>query len=577
MQTLIAWVVCALVASVVSQEVLQNGGFESLDHWDCWSPIQCKIVTDSHSGAGAMEVHNRKKYWQGPSQYINVTRGTGYEVSAHIKLQNDRSIGHRVELQVEFEMTDGTHEYKRAASQEETRVDDGWVHLIGLFYVPNKDVRLTRIHYQGPEEGISFVVDDASVKRLPAGAAAADVSSEIDRLRRSNIVVHVTAGGNINHGQVSIRVVQKKKSFPFGTAVAAWAYNDASKTKYRDFIHQHYNWAVPENALKWDSIEPTRGHKNYQPGLNMIHGLKSHGEFGVSEIPPPPHVLNRIKVRGHNLVWSVDERVQSWIKALHGDELRKVVHDHIVETVNTFKGLVEHWDVNNENLHGQWYQHQLNDPNYNIELFRMTHAADPNVKLFLNDYNVVANSGSTNAYLQQGKQVKAANVGLYGLGAQCHFGEETNPDPAGIKQRLDTLAQVGVPIWATELDVVATDENKRADFYEHALTALYSHHAVEGILMWGFWDKAHWRHQQAALVVGDNLQLTAAGRRVLELYEHRWMTDETHNLSAGTQFTVRGFHGDYEVHVIYQGQERTNLKQTFTLGNAAHTVNINIS
>ncbi|PVD26382.1 hypothetical protein C0Q70_14056 [Pomacea canaliculata] len=95
--------------------------------------------------------------------------------------------------------------------------------------------------------------------------------------------------------------------------------------------------------------------------------------------------------------------------------------------------------------------------------------------------------------------------------------------------------------------------------------------------MWGFWDKAHWRGARAALVVGDNLQLTAAGRRVLELFEHRWMTDETHNLAAGTQFTVRGFHGDYEVQVIVQGQEHTNLRQTFSLGNGPHTVNINVS
>nr|ACC86116.1 multi-functional cellulase [Ampullaria crossean]AHB33335.1 multi-functional cellulase [Ampullaria crossean] len=395
---------------------------------------------------------------------------------------------------------------------------------------------------------------------MPSGAAGAGVTSEIDRLRRSDITVHVNVGGNINHGQVSIRVLQKRKAFPFGTCVAAWAYNDGSKGAYRDFIHQHYNWAVPENSLKWASIEPNRGQKNYQPGLNMLHGLRNHG----------------IKVRGHNLVWSVDNTVQNWVKALHGDELRKVVHDHIVETINTFKGLVEHWDVNNENLHGQWYQHQLNDNGYNLELFRIAHAADPNVKLFLNDYNVVSNSYSTNDYLRQGQQFKAANVGLYGLGAQCHFGDESDPEP-GTKQRLDTLAQVGVPIWATELDVVASDENRRADFYEHALTVLYGHHAVEGILMWGFWDKAHWRGARAALVVGDNLQLTAAGRRVLELFEHRWMTDETHNLAAGTQFTVRGFHGDYEVQVIVQGQEHTNLRQTFSLGNGPHTVNINVS
>ena len=51
--------------------------------------------------------------------------------------------------------------------------------------------------------------------------------------------------------------------------------------------------------------------------------------------------------------------------------------------------------MNNENLQGQWYQNKLNDPSYNLELFREAHRADPNVKLFLNDYDVVAGGGST--------------------------------------------------------------------------------------------------------------------------------------------------------------------------------------
>ena len=51
--------------------------------------------------------------------------------------------------------------------------------------------------------------------------------------------------------------------------------------------------------------------------------------------------------------------------------------------------------MNNENLHGQWYQDRLHDPDYNLELFRIAHHADPNVKLFLNDYSVVAYGSST--------------------------------------------------------------------------------------------------------------------------------------------------------------------------------------
>nr|KAG5714608.1 hypothetical protein BaRGS_007054 [Batillaria attramentaria] len=308
---------------------------------------------------------------------------------------------------------------------------------------------------------------------------------------------------------------------------------NAANGKYRDFIHKHFNWAVTGNALKC------------------------------------------IKVRGHNLVWSVDKYVQDWIKQLHGDELRNVVKHHIEETMNVTRGLLEHWDVNNENLHGHWYQNQLHDPDYNLELFRIAHHADPNVKLFLNDYNVVAGGGSTDAYLQQALHFKSANVRLYGIGVQCHFHGE--PNQAAIKERLDKLAQAGLPIWATELDCVAGDEDTRADYYEKALRSLYGHPAVDGILFWGFWDRNHWRGPRASIATGDDVVPNAAGRRVLDLLENQWMTDETHVLSqSGNQFTVRGFHGDYEMHVIYQGHELGNLKKSFTLGKGAHTVNLNV-
>ena len=74
------------------------------------------------------------------------------------------------------------------------------------------------------------------------------------------------------------------------------------------------------------------------------------------------------------------------------------------------------------------------------------------------------------------------------------------------------------------------------------------------------------------------LQLTAAGRRVLDLLERRWMTEVTKDMAAvsGNQFTVRGFHGDYEVHVYRQGQELTQLAQNFTLEKGSDT-NITIT
>ena len=73
------------------------------------------------------------------------------------------------------------------------------------------------------------------------------------------------------------------------------------------------------------------------------------------------------------------------------------------------------------------------------------------------------------------------------------------------QSRLDAVASVGLPIWITELDVTNKDVNQRANGYEDALRLYFSHPAVEGILLWGFWNKRHWR-PDASLVDGDNFQ-----------------------------------------------------------------------
>lgn len=49
-----------LVGRGVGQELLQNGGYESLmEHWECWNPLRCSISLRKHSGAYAMQVENR--------------------------------------------------------------------------------------------------------------------------------------------------------------------------------------------------------------------------------------------------------------------------------------------------------------------------------------------------------------------------------------------------------------------------------------------------------------------------------------------------------------------------------------
>ena len=52
-----------------------------------------------------------------------------------------------------------------------------------------------------------------------------------------------------------------------------------------------------------------------------------------------------------------------------------------------------HWDVNNEQLHGDFYEQKTRDVNLTSQMFQEVRARDSDVKLFLNDYNIV-NMGS---------------------------------------------------------------------------------------------------------------------------------------------------------------------------------------
>ncbi|KAK7103964.1 uncharacterized protein [Littorina saxatilis] len=556
-----------MTCGMTSCELLKNGGFDNgMDPWHCWG-FSCELLgsADSHQGSHAIRSHGRTKYYQGPSQEMTTVPGKLYQAQSWIKFLNDTtgSLGQLIELEVAFNFPDDSHDYVNVAMRPLVTVADGWFLLQGDFQAPPKAVKSTTFYYQGPVAGVDFAVDQASVAEVTSDSNwRKETDDVINRVRKSNINIVVTSPANIDKSAVKLRVVQTKKGFPFGATVDSWKYVNSSQQKYRDFIHTHFNWAVPGNALKWRQFDWHQPHegpgdKLYARAQSTIDGLRKAG----------------LKVRGHNMVWSVEQFIPEKIKQLSGQQLRDAVKNHIQWTMNVTKGTLEHWDVNNENLHGQWFQERLHDRDYDLELFRMMHQADPVPKLFLNDYNVVAQGAATSAYLAQGQRFKNANVHMSGMGVQCHFFKDQEPNPSQIKRHLDTLATVGVPLWATELDVQSADENTRADYIEKALRALYGHPAIEGIMFWSYGGSSPSSLQ--ALVVDGSMTLTAAGRRVLDLLENQWMTDETHVLSqSGDHFTVRGFHGDYEMQVIYQGHQQSSLN--FTLGKDDETVNVNV-
>ncbi|XP_041350818.1 uncharacterized protein LOC121369810 [Gigantopelta aegis] len=135
------WVVrfACLLSLVWGQDLLQNSGMESLDHWHCFG-IQCHVTSTRHSGSHAIQTSGRTQYYQGPGQKITLHPGRSYNVSAYARLLNDHPGELRQNMQIEVAVTfpDGTKQYINPANEPMARKSDGWIHLKGDLNAPNR-------------------------------------------------------------------------------------------------------------------------------------------------------------------------------------------------------------------------------------------------------------------------------------------------------------------------------------------------------------------------------------------------------------------------------------------------------
>lgn len=66
-----------------------------------------------------------------------------------------------------------------------------------------------------------------------------------------------------------------------------------------------------------------------------------------------------------------------------------------------------------------WYQHF--GESYIPEAFKLAHAVDPTVKLYINDYNIEGVNAKSNALYNLVKKLKAEGVPIHGVGFQAHY------------------------------------------------------------------------------------------------------------------------------------------------------------
>jgi len=362
----------------------------------------------------------------------------------------------------------------------------------------------------------------------------------IERMRKADLSVEVVDAAGAPVPGAEVRVRMTRHAFGWGTAVAADGLmgSGADNDRYRQFILDNFNMVVLENDLKWPSWEANR-----QRAFNGINWLRANG-------------ITRI--RGHNLIWPSFQYMPASVANLKGDPaaLRRRVLDHIAEEASATRGLVEDWDVINE----PWTNHEVQDILGDEEMavwFAKAKEADPDARLFINDYSILSANGADfahrNGYFKIIQYLDSLGAPVEGIGMQGHFASPTAPEV--MLSILDRFATLGRPIEITEYDFATNDEELQARFTRDLLITVFSHPGVSNFLMWGFWEGRHWK--PAGAMIRRDWTSKPMHDVWLDLVHFKWRTDETGATGDDGVFRLRGFKGDYLVEVRALGKELT--------------------
>ncbi|ERP32049.1 endo-1,4-beta-xylanase [Chitinivibrio alkaliphilus] len=383
-----------------------------------------------------------------------------------------------------------------------------------------------------------------------------DAPARIDSIRKEDFSLHLfdKTGSPMRHTDVQIKL--QRHEFSFGTAFNLDTIGPYDSW-YREKTREYFSEIVTENALKWVDFEPV-------PGSPDRENMRKYTEYAKK---------HDIPLRGHVLMWGLQQYgfEDHWSNSLAPEELVDAIRERIIRDVSYYRGKIQEYDVWNEPIHElalfRKTVHLFPDNEWALldSAFIWAHRADPDARLFLNEYSLLA-GGQAENFVDLVTGMRERNVPIHGLGVQGHFGNNSI-SPEVIRHRLDELSRAGLPIKITEFDMGTREsglhlcEEEQAEQYSRFIRTVFSHPAVEGMLLWGFWDKKQWvapihgsngaglyRVDKSAKPVADSIRY---------LWDTLWTTNKKVRTTAEGTLNFRGFRGTYSLQTELEGIEKS--------------------
>jgi endo-1,4-beta-xylanase len=284
-------------------------------------------------------------------------------------------------------------------------------------------------------------------------------------------------------------------SYPVGTAMGLDKLNN--DTNYYCIVLHDFNSITVESRMK------------------MKHVLKSPDSLYFGRVDSIMDFCrnNNIRLHGHTLLWH--ESTPAFVEEITDSaSLEDFMKQYIHEYVGRYKGKVASWDVVNEGISDSagllretsWLR--TLGPGYIERAFQYTHEADPDARLFYNEYLIETNGVKMDATLNLIDELQEKGIPIHGLGFQMHTIIDT-PDIDTFKNALQRAVDRGLLIHISELDVRVNryHEKERFTQYSDSVMKIQGNRYYEvvkayneivppeqqyGITLWGFSDKYSW-------------------------------------------------------------------------------------
>lgn len=277
----------------------------------------------------------------------------------------------------------------------------------------------------------------------------------------------------------------------------------------RQAVLANCDWLTPEIDWKWNALEYRRGAWWFERADALVAFARANGR----------------QLRGHTLLW--DQSTPDWAKAELAERRDwRLIERWFAQALGRYGDAACEWDVVNEPIdteHGEDGLrrncfHRAFGADYIARALRLARSHAPRTRLFLNEYGLEYTNSVEHdrrqALLRLIERLRRDGVPLDGIGIQAHLDLAKGPlDTAGITAMVREIADMGLSITITELDVREADRSLPLDRRDRAISDEIRRYldivlvepAVRGVVTWGLSDRDSWLQDGLGVAVPKQL------------------------------------------------------------------------